>query len=298
MIRQEIQHNKIKSFLLVFFFIIFVVVVAFFIGEAMHNVALALPLAIMIAMVSSVGSYFFSDKMVLAMSNARPATHEEDRMLDDIVEEMCLAAGIPKPKIYVIDDPAPNAFATGRNPQHAVVCVTTGIMQKLNRDELEGVIAHELSHVKNYDILLSTLTVTLVGVVALLSDWLTRSIWWGGGRSDREEEGGGSAQAIFMVVGLVLAILAPIIATLIQLAISRRRESLADASGALLTRYPKGLADALRKISADDEPLHSANKATAHLFIVNPLIEHGGKLNSLFDTHPPIEERIAALERM
>jgi len=196
----------------------------------------------------------------------------------------------------VIDDPAPNAFATGRNPKHAVVCVTTGIMQKLNRDELEGVIAHELSHVKNYDILLSTLTVVMVGVVALLSDWLMRSFWWGGGRRRDRDEGGGNA--IFMVVGIILAILAPIAATLIQLAISRRRESLADASGALLTRYPKGLADALRKISDDDEPLHSANKATAHLFIVNPLIEHGGKLNSLFDTHPPIEERIAALEKM
>jgi heat shock protein HtpX len=300
MIREEIQKNKTKSFVMVFFFIIFVVVVAYVIGRAMHWGALAVPLAITIAMVSSIGSYFYSDKIVLTMSKARPATHEEDQMLDNIVEGLAIAAGIPKPKIYVIDDSAPNAFATGRNPQHAVVCVTTGLMEKLNRTELEGVVAHELSHIKNYDILLSTLTVVMVGVIALLSDWMMRSLWWGGGRrSDRDEDrGGGNAAAIFMVLGIVLAILAPVIATLIQLAISRKRESLADASGALLTRYPKGLADALRKISADTEPLEAANKATAHLYICNPLHDIGGKLNSLFDTHPPIEERIAALEKM
>ena len=203
------------------------------------------------------------------------------------------------PHIYVIDDPAPNAFATGRNPQHAALAVTTGLLEKLDNQELEGVIGHEMSHIKDYDVLFMMLVAVLVGTVALLADWLLRYMWWGGStrrRSDRDSSGGGAGW--IALIGLVLALLAPLAATLIQLAVSRRREYLADAEGAVLTRYPDGLADALEKIAADPEPLHSANKATAHLFIYNPLVEHGGWLNSLFSTHPPMEERIRRLRAM
>ena len=227
-------------------------------------------------------------------------TKEEYPYLYNVVEGLAIAAGVPAPRCYVIDDTAPNAFATGRNPQHAVICVTTGILQKLDRVELEGVVAHEMSHIKNYDIRLQTVVVVMAGVVALLSDWMLRSFFWGGGRrrGGREGRGGGGAGAILVVVGLALALLAPLFATIIQLAVSRKREFLADASGAMLTRYPAGLASALRKISADTEPLEAANKATAHLYIVNPLKDIKGAVNKLFSTHPPIEERIAALEKM
>jgi heat shock protein HtpX len=200
----------------------------------------------------------------------------------------------------VIDDTAPNAFASGRNPENSVIVVTTGLLQKLNRAELEGVIAHEMSHIKNYDVLVQTLAVVMVGVVALLSDWTLRTFFWGGGRRRSRDRsgGGGNAAAILIVVALVLAILSPIIAQLLRLAISRKREFLADANGALMTRYPPGLASALKKLSADREPLEAANKATAHLYIVNPLKNIKGRVNKLFSTHPPIEERVAALEKM
>ena len=200
------------------------------------------------------------------------------------------------PRCYVIDDTAPNAFATGRNPRTAVICVTTGLLGKMNRAELEGVIAHEMSHIKNLDIRLQTIVVVMVGVAALLSDWMLRSVLWGGGRRGGSRDKG--AGAILAVVGLLLAAFSPIIAQLLQLAISRRREFLADADGAMLTRYPAGLASALRKIAADTEPLEAANKATAHLYIVNPLKDIKGAVNRMFSTHPPIEERIAALEKM
>jgi heat shock protein HtpX len=304
MIRNLIQANKTKSWLIVFFFMVFVIIAMYIIAYAMGYGQIALPFALLVSFLGTFFSYYYSDKIVLGMSGARPATHEEDRMLDNIVEGLCLAAGLPKPKIYVIDDSAPNAFATGRNPQHAVVCVTTGLLEKLNRNELEGVVAHELSHIKNYDTLLMTVTAVMLGTLTLLSEWFLRSLWWGGGRrygsrsDDKRRGGGGGAAVIFLVLGIVFALLAPLVAQLIHLAISRRREFLADASGALLTRYPKGLADALRKLSADTEPLEAANKATAHLYIVNPLIEHGGMINKLFSTHPPTEERIAALEKM
>jgi len=283
---------------------VFVIIAMYIIAYAMGYGQIALPFALIVSFLGTFFSYYYSDKIVLGMSGARPATHEEDRMLDNIIEGLCLAAGLPKPKIYVIDDSAPNAFATGRNPQHAVVCVTTGLLEKLNRNELEGVVAHELSHIKNYDTLLMTVTAVMLGTLTLLSEWFLRSLWWGGGRrygsrsDDERRGGGGGAAVIFLVLGIVFALLAPLVAQLIHLAISRRREFLADASGALLTRYPKGLADALRKLSADTEPLEAANKATAHLYIVNPLIEHGGMINKLFSTHPPTEERIAALEKM
>jgi len=240
-------------------------------------------------------SYWFSDKIVLAMSGARPIKREEDIELYRIVENLCIAAGLKMPKIYMINDPSPNAFATGRNQERAAVAVTSGLRQTLNKNELEGVIAHELSHIGNKDILISTIIVILVGFVALLSDFFLRAHFFRGKRDNRE--GGGQAQLIMMLVGIILAILAPIAATLIQLAISRKREFLADASGALLTRYPEGLASALEKISNNQIPLRRINKATAHLYISSPLKggQSAGWLAKLFMTHPPAEERIRVL---
>ena len=240
-------------------------------------------------------SYWFSDKIVLAMSGARPIKREEDIELYRIVENLCIAAGLKMPKIYMINDPSPNAFATGRSQERAAVAVTSGLRQTLNKNELEGVIAHELSHIGNKDILISTIIVILVGFVALLSDFFLRAHFFRGKRDNRE--GGGQAQLIMMLVGIILAILAPIAATLIQLAISRKREFLADASGALLTRYPEGLASALEKISNNQIPLRRINKATAHLYISSPLKGDKGTnwLTKLFMTHPPAEERIRVL---
>jgi len=294
---EQIAANKRKSFLLVAFFLAFVFLLGWVFEQLTGMGEGGLIFAVLIAVVVSFVSYYSSDKVVLAISRARPATKEEFPFLYNVVEGLSIAAGVPAPKCYVIDDTAPNAFATGRNPKNSVICVTTGLLQKMNRAELEGVIAHEMSHIKNLDIRLQTLAVVMVGIVALLSDWIMRSFWWGGGRrrGGRDKSGAG---AIFVVVGLLLAALGPIISQLIRLAISRKREFLADASGAMLTRYPPGLASALRKISADTEPLEAANKATAHLYIVNPLKDIKGSVNKLFSTHPPIEERIAALEKM
>jgi heat shock protein HtpX len=252
---------------------------------------------VIFSVVMNISSYWFSDKIVLSMSGAKPASRAEYFDLYNAVENLSITAGLPKPKIYVINDPAPNAFATGRNKEHAVVCATTGLLRILNKTELEGVIAHELSHVGNRDILLSTVVVVLVGLVSILSNFFMRSMFWGGRRNDRE--GGGQIQAILMIVGVVLTILSPIIATLIQLSISRKREFLADASGALLTRYPEGLASALEKISQYGRPMARASDATAHLFIANPF---GPKafsgMHKLFMTHPPVEDRIKALRDM
>ena len=250
----------------------------------------------LVAVAVAGGSYYNSDKLVLAMSRAREVSPKEYPHLYNTVEGLAIAAGMPKPRLYVIDDTAPNAFATGRDPDHSVIAVTTGLLEKMDRLELEGVVGHEMSHIRNYDIRFMTLTVVLVGVVVLLSDWLLRSFWWGG-RS--REEGNGGGFIILMVIGLVMAILAPVIAQLIKLAISRRREYLADANGALLTRYPAGLASALKKIAADPEPLEVANKATAHLYI-SPPKQRGltGKVRELWSTHPPTEERIKRLEAM
>ncbi len=295
---EQITANKIKSVFLVLFFVAFVFLVVWAFEELTGWGKGGFVLALVISLVMALGGYFYSDKIVLAISRARPVTREELPYLYHTVEGLALAAGIPTPRCYVIEDSAPNAFATGRNPKNSVICVTTGLLQKLNRLELEGVIAHEMAHIKNYDVLLQTVAVVMVGIVALLSDWMLRSLWWGGGRRRSRERSGGSTGSILLLVALVLAILSPIVAKLIQLAISRRREFLADASGAMLTRYPAGLASALRKIAADSEPLEAANKATAHLYIVNPLKNVGGKVNKLFSTHPPIEERIAALEKM
>ncbi len=243
-------------------------------------------------------AYQYSDSIVLKLSLAKPVTKQENPYLYNVIEGLAIAAGIPAPRAYIIEDGAPNAFATGRDPKHAVICVTTGLLKKLNRLELEGVIAHEMSHIKNFDIRYMTMVAVLVGTVALLADWIRRSFFWGGRRSSRKVASRGPAGAILIILAILVAILAPILAKLIQLAISRQREFLADASGAQLTRYPEGLASALEKITADTEPLEVANKATEHLYIVNPLIEHRSMLNNLFATHPPAEERIRRLRSM
>lgn len=291
---EEISSNKWKSILLSLFFFLFIVVIAYFFAYLTGWGSGGVVIAFVLAVLMSVGSYFYSDALVLRISGARPATHEEFRLLDNLVEELCIGAGIPKPKIFVIDDTAPNAFATGRDPNHSVVVVTTGLLSKLNRTELEGVLAHELSHIRNYDIRFMTLITIMVGFVVLLSDFFLRSMFWGG--QNREERGNGSA--VLFAFGLVLIILAPIIGTLIKLAISRDREFLADASGAELTRYPQGLASALEKISKDKEPLEAANKATAHMYIADPLKNNKIWFKGLFMTHPPVEERIKRLRAM
>ena len=296
---EQISRNKWKSAALVVFFMAFIFVLVWFFEYVTGWGKGGLVIALAIAMGTAAVGYYSSDKIVLTISRARPVSKDEFPYLYNVVEGLTIAAGIPPPRCYVIDDTAPNAFATGRNPKHSVIVVTTGLLEKLSRVELEGVVAHEMSHIKNYDVLLQTLTVVMVGIVALLSDWMRRTFWWGGGRrrdSDRGKGSGGAA--IIMALALVMAILSPLIAQLIRFAISRKREFLADASGAMLTRYPPGLASALRKISADREPLEAANKATAHLYIVNPLKDIAGPVNKLFSTHPPIEERIAALEKM
>jgi heat shock protein HtpX len=299
---EQISRNKWKSAALVVFFMGFIFLLTWFFEYVTGWGKGGLVLAVVVAMGMAAVGYYASDKIVLGISRARPVTKDEFPYLYNVVEGLAIAAGIPAPKCYVIEDTAPNAFAAGRKPETAVICVTTGILEKLNRVELEGVIAHEMSHIKNYDVRLQTLVVVMAGVVALLSDWMLRSFMWGGGgrRRGRSKTGSGGAEGVLILVGLGLAVLSPFIATIIQLAVSRKREFLADASGAMLTRYPAGLASALRKISADTEPLEAANKATAHLYIVNPLknLKGGGGMNRLFSTHPPIEARIAALEKM
>ena len=260
--------------------------------------------AVAFSIIMNVASYWFSDKIVLAMHHARPVDLKTQPELYRILENLTIAAGLPMPKFYIIDDPAPNAFATGRNPAHAVVVVTTGLMQILERSELEGVLAHELSHIGNRDMLVSTVAVVLVGFISILSDMFMRSMWFGGMSRDRDDNRVGG---VMILVGIALSILAPLIASLIRLAISRRREFLADASGALLSRYPEGLASALRKIGAYQRPLRTATNATAHLFFENPFgADHPVSATSrktpfivkMFSTHPPIEERIKMLEGM
>lgn len=278
-------------------FVVFITTLVYIYGKAAGEGLSLAGFALLFSGFTSFGSYYYSDKIVLAMSKAKQIQKKDHPEFYRIVENLCIGAGLSMPKLYIIDDSAPNAFATGRDPKHAVVCATTGIIEKLNKTELEGVIAHELSHIKNYDIRLMSIVVVLVGVVALLADFFMRSLWYGGHR-DRSSKS--NTQGIFLLIGIILAILSPLIATLIQLAISRKREFLADASGALLTRYPEGLASALEKIGKDKEPLEVANNATAHLYIANPF---KGKIShhwftSLFNTHPPIEERIKILRSM
>lgn len=290
------ESNIRKTWALFTLFLITVIGIGWVISQVYGNPSI-LFFAVFLSVLMSVISYWFSDKIVIKMHRAKPVTNESIPDLYNLVENLSITAGLPMPKVYIVEDASPNAFATGRNPKHSVVAVTTGLLERLNKSELEGVLAHEMSHIGNYDMLLSTVVVVLVGFVSLISDWFLRSMFWGGMRN-RDNEGKGSAGAIFFVIGIALAILSPIIATLIQLAISRKREFLADASGALITRYPEGLASALQKISNYSAPMATANNATAHLWISDP---HGKKLSSiskLFMTHPPIKERIEALKGM
>jgi heat shock protein HtpX len=293
----QIAANKRRTALLIVVFFALVLVIGYVFGRAFDIGYGGVLIAFVVAVAMTWGSYWYSDRIVLALSRARPVDRDVEPYLVNTIEGLSIAAGLPVPRAYVIDDPAPNAFATGRDPEHAAVAVTTGLMQKLDRLELEGVIADELAHIKNRDTLIQTLAAVLAGTVVLASDWMLRSLWWRGGRR-RDSEGAGQLQALFALVGIALAILAPIFATLIQMAISRQREYLADANGALLTRYPAGLASALRKIAQDPNRLSVANKATEPLYIYNPLKDYGGGLNALFNTHPPVEERIRRLEAM
>lgn len=300
----QVGANKIKTWLIMFLFASFLTGVIFIFSSAWgYDFPSALSfsgIALIIAGVMNFFSYYNSDKIVMAVSRAKQIHKKDDPVLFRIVENLSIASGLPLPKVYIIDDTAPNAFATGRDPEHAAIAFTTGILSKLNKLELEGVAAHELSHVGNYDTRLMTIVSILVGTIALAADFFLRMTFWGRGDRDNDREGG-QAQAIFMILGIVLAILAPIIATLIQLAVSRKREYLADASGVLITRNPDSLADALLKISADKEPLEAANKATAHLYITNPLKNHHdaiGMFAKLFNTHPPIADRVKALRAM
>ncbi|MBI4130021.1 M48 family metallopeptidase [Candidatus Roizmanbacteria bacterium] len=276
-------------------FTAFIAVVAYVFGEASGYGLSFTGIALIISGLISFTSYYWSDSVVLAMTGAKPADPKVHFDFYTVAENIAIAAGIPKPKLYVIDDPAPNAFATGRDPQHAVIVATTGILQKLDRAELEGVIAHEMAHVQNFDIRLMAIVTVLVGVVAFLADMFMRNLWWGGSNRRNNRSGG-----ILMIIGIVLAIISPLIATLIKLAISRKREFLADASGSYLTRNPHALADALEKISADHNILHTASNATAHLFISNPFKNKEGKemFASFFNTHPPIAERVKILRAM
>ena len=293
--------NIRKTWLLFVFFLIIVIAIGWAFSRIYGNPSI-LYFAVIFSVLMNIIAYWYSDKIVLKMARAVLIEKKDNPELYNIVENLCIAAGLPLPKIYLIREKAPNAFATGRNPEHAVVAVTEGLLEKLDRSELEGVIAHELSHIGNRDMLLSTAVVVLVGFISILSDIFLRSTFFGGGR--RSKGSGGQAQAILMLIGIVLAILAPIAAILIQLAISRKREFLADASGALLTRYPEGLASALKKIAHDPTPLPIARNTTSHLWFDDPFT-HGigngkqiSRLHKLFMTHPPVEERIKALNQM
>lgn len=293
---EQVDRNKRRSALVIIFFGIFVALTVYILGRAFGYGPSFAGMALIFSGILSFSGYWFSDKIILGISGARKATKQEDRLFTSVAENLSITKGAPVPKLYVIDDSAPNAFATGRDINHAVVCVTTGLLEKLNRTELEGVIGHEMSHITNYDMRLMSVVAVLVGMITLLADWLLRIRFRG---RNRDEEG--NLGAILMVMGIFLALLSPLISQLIQLAISRRREFLADAGSVLITRQPSGLISALEKINADSEPLEAANKATAHLYIASPFKNNQkgiGWFANLFNTHPPIEERIKALREM
>ena len=297
-----IASNKRRTVFLIFSFVLILVAVGSAAGLVLGNPVFGTVFALIISSVMSVTSYWKSDVIALAVSRAKPADEIEYKRLHNLVEGLCIAGGLPKPRIYVIDDPAPNAFATGRNPKNAAVAVTSGLLEKLDRVELEGVLAHELSHIRNYDILVSTLAVTLVGTIALLTDIAIRMMWWNGGRVSRGNDRRNSSNPLAFV-GFALLIIAPVIARIMQASISRRRETLADVSACQLTRYPPGLISALEKLQADSTVTHSASMATAHMWIEQPLsgVNDAGRLagfHKLFNTHPPLSERIALLREM
>lgn len=285
------KKNKFKTFVIVAIFVVLLSFIIYFLLNYFDLGPLAAVIAIIFSIISSWGAYYNSDKIVLSLNGARPATREENQRMYESLEGLCIAAGLPMPKLYIMDDMSPNAFATGRDPEHAVICVTTGIMEKLDSYELEGVLAHELSHIKNYDILLQTIAAVFVGFVTIISDFFLRSSI----RRSRRNSDNNSGDAILMIIGVIFLIISPIFATLLQLALSRNREYLADSSAIELTRNPQGLINALKKISSDPDPLEQANKSTECLYISNPLKKEG-ITKKLFSTHPPIEDRIKALE--
>ncbi|CAN5419337.1 zinc metalloprotease HtpX [soil metagenome] len=293
-LQEQISANKRASVI----YSIFLVLLLAALGTAIvgtyrpHEWYLGTAGAFVLGIIMAMIARYSGSSIILSISGAREATAAEYQMLNNVVEEMAIAGGIPKPKIYVIDASSPNAFATGSDPEHAVVCITTGLLQKLDRDELQGVMAHELSHIRNFDIRFMTTIAMVAGLIPLLADLFVRMQWFGGGRRRNSRDDNGLS-TIFMIVGLVLSVLAPICAKLLELAISRQREYLADASAAEMTRYPEGLARALQKISNDPEPMQNVNRATQHMFIVNPL--KGMDVSSMFSTHPPTKERIARL---
>ncbi|QQG43829.1 MAG: M48 family metallopeptidase [Candidatus Roizmanbacteria bacterium] len=292
----QISTNKLKTYLIIFIFILLMSGFFFIIGKFFQNPGLYFAIGISFSLISSLGSYFYSDKIVLFTTGAKPASKKEHFNFYTVTENLAIATGMPMPKLYVMDDQSMNAFATGRDPKHAVVAATTGLLERLDRAELEGVIAHELSHIKNYDILLASIVAVLVGTIALVSDWIMRSLWWRGNDDRRENR-----SPLLFVLLIIALILTPIVATLIQLTVSRKREFLADATGALITRYPEGLARALEKISGDRHVSTHATSSTAHLFIANPFKKGKGTgswLASLFSTHPPVEERIRILRNL
>ncbi|MBU2577754.1 M48 family metallopeptidase [Patescibacteria group bacterium] len=291
---EQVDANKRRSNLIIVIFALFVAVASYFLGRALGYGPEFIGIALIISGTTSFLGYWYSDKIILGISGARPADKNKDRLFYSVAENISLAARIPLPKLYIVEDSAPNAFATGRDLEHAVVAATTGLLEKLDRTELEGVIAHEISHIKNYDMRLMSVVVVLVGMVTLLSDWFLRSTF--GRRRERDR-----ISAILFIIGLVLTLLSPLIGKLIQLALSRRRELSADAGAVFITRQPSGLMSALTKISKDPEPLEAANKATAPLYIVNPLKGREGSVDrfaNLFSTHPPIEQRIKLLQEM
>jgi heat shock protein HtpX len=296
---EEIRKNKIKSWLLITIFIVIIVNIGVVIGLVYDGLYFGLVIATAISVIYVLFSYYSGDKLILKASNAREVTKKEFPYLFHTIEGLAISAGMPKPKAYVIEDTAFNAFATGRDPEHASITVTTGLLKKMNRQELEGVVAHEMSHIKNYDVRFMMLTAILVGLITLLSDFMIRSFIWGGRARSNSKKSGGKVTAIVIVFAIILAILSPIIGQIIKFSISRKREFLADANGAILTRYPPGLASALKKIANDPDPLvDKANKATAHLFISTPFRKKQGLMSKLFLTHPPLEERIKRLEEM
>jgi heat shock protein HtpX len=299
---REIARNRRNSWILIFVVALVLAALGGAIGGATGFGWGGVVVALVVAFFMSIGSYFAGDRLVLLSSGAKEIPQqqppEQYRQLLNVVTEMSIASGLPMPKVYVINDTAPNAFATGRDPKHASVAVTSGLLEKMDREELQGVIGHELSHVGNYDIRFALLVGVLVGSIALLADWFLRFTFWGGGRRSDNDRGGGGAAAILFIIALLLAVVAPLIGRLVQLAVSRSRESLADVSAVELTRNPVGLARALRTIAADPEVLEVANRATQHLYIVNPIKSFENRSKSMWDTHPPIAERIAVLRSL